>query len=256
MLPIFCLRLACGLVGALLLLPPALVNQRFYRTHFLIVLGLTVAAAVFLRGAGEPGLWLAVGGTVLSAFLGSLVWSLEGAPASRALGVVTALFALAALCLASKETASGQSLGWLIAGELSSAALLGTATTAMLMGHSYLIAPSMSLTPLMRLLVAFFATLLLRGIFSGLGLWFWIGEHSLNAPPTLTPSVGGDEVAIFLPVRWGIGFVGPLVLGTMAWQTAKIRSTQSATGILYVVVILTFLGELVGQVLLRNDLLY
>jgi hypothetical protein len=42
----------------------------------------------------------------------------------------------------------------------------------------------------------------------------------------------------------------------MAWQTAKIRSTQSATGILYVVVILTFLGELVGQVLLRNDLLY
>jgi hypothetical protein len=249
MLPIFCLRLACGLVGALLLLPPALVNQRFYRAHFLIMLGLAVAAAVFLRGAGEPWLWLAVGGTILSAFLGSLVWSLEGAPASRALGMVTALFAVAALCLASAETASGQSLGWLIAGELSSAALLGTATTAMLMGHSYLIAPSMSLTPLMRLLVAFFAALLLRGILAGLGLWFWIGEQAL-------PTMSGDEVAIFLPVRWGIGFVGPLVLGIMAWQTAKIRSTQSATGILYVVVILTFLGELVGQVLLSNDLLY
>jgi hypothetical protein len=247
MLPIFCLRLACGLVGALLLLPPALVNQRFYRTHFLTVLGLTVAAAVFLRGAGEPWLWVAVGGTIGSAFLGSLVWSLEGAPASRALGLVSAFCALAALCLASMETASGQSLGWLIAGELSSAALLGTATTAMLMGHSYLIAPSMSLTPLMRLLVAFFAALLLRGILSGLGLWFWLGEHSVGAL---------DEMVIFLPVRWGIGFVGPLVLGIMAWQTAKIRSTQSATGILYVVVILTFLGELVGQVLLRNDLLY
>jgi hypothetical protein len=42
----------------------------------------------------------------------------------------------------------------------------------------------------------------------------------------------------------------------MAWKTATIRSTQSATGILYVVVILTFLGELIGQVLLGNDLLY
>jgi len=246
MLPIFCLRLACGLIGALWLLSPALVNPRFYRTHFLTVLGLTVAAAIFLRGSGEPWLWLAIGGTIVFTFLGSLVWSLEGAPASQALGVLTALSAAAALCLASQEGASGQSLTWLIAGELSSAALLGTATTAMLMGHSYLIAPTMSLTPLLHLLLAFFAALFLRGIIAGIGLWFWAGEHSLAAL---------DEVTMVLPVRWGIGFVGPLVLGIMAWKTAKIRSTQSATGILYVIVILTFLGELVGQVLLRNDLL-
>src|SRR5439155_18979101 len=124
MLPIFCLRLACGLIGALWLLSPALVNPRFYRTHFLTVLGLTVAAAIFLRGSGEPWLWLAIGGTIVFTFLGSLVWSLEGAPASQALGVLTALSAAAALCLASQEGASGQSLTWLIAGELSSAALL------------------------------------------------------------------------------------------------------------------------------------
>jgi hypothetical protein len=35
----------------------------------------------------------------------------------------------------------------------------------------------------------------------------------------------------------------------MAWQTARIRSTQSATGILYVAVIFCFLGELTGQLL-------
>ena len=34
--------------------------------------------------------------------------------------------------------------------------------TAMLMGHSYLIAPAMSLAPLLRLLVALVAALLLR----------------------------------------------------------------------------------------------
>ena len=246
MLPIFCLRLASGLVGALLLLPPALVNPRFYRTHFLTVLGLSVAAAIFLRGAGAPWLWLALGGTIFLAFLGSLAWSLEGAPAGQVLGILTLFSTVAALCLGSQEIVSGQSLAPWIAGELSSAALLGTATTAMLMGHSYLIAPSMSLTPLFRLLAAFFAALGLRGLIAGIGLWSWAGEHSLA---TL------NEVTMVLPVRWGIGFIGPFVLGIMAWKTAKIRSTQSATGILYVIVILTFLGELVGQVLLDNDLL-
>ena len=53
-------------------------------------------------------------------------------------------------------------------------------------------------------------------------------------------------------VRWGLGFVGPLVLGWMAWETARIRSTQSATGILYVVVIFCFLGELTSQLLLSK----
>jgi hypothetical protein len=117
--------------------------------------------------------------------------------------------------------------------------LLGTATTAMLMGHSYLIAPNMTLAPLLRLLMAFFAALLLRGVIAAIDLSSWADGHSLTAL---------DEVTLLLPVRWGVGFVGPLVLGIMAWQTARIRSTQSATGILYVLVILTFLGELVGQV--------
>ena len=61
-----------------------------------------------------------------------------------------------------------------------------------------------------------------------------------------------DDTQLLLPVRWLVGFAGPLVLGWMAWQTARIRSTQSATGILYVVVILCFLGELTG-LLLRDS---
>jgi hypothetical protein len=247
MLAIFALRLACGLIGSLLLLPPKLVNPRFYRTQFLTVLGLALTAAVFLYGAGAIGLWLAVGVTVAFTFLGSLSWSLEGAPAGRVLIVGTMLSSALALCLASQSNAPEERLGWLVAGDLSSAALLGTAMSAMLMGHSYLIAPSMSLTPLLRLLGAFFAALGLRAVLAGIGLWSWAGQHAFAAE---------EEATLFLLVRWGIGLVGPLVLGIMAWQTARIRSTQSATGILYVVVILTFLGELISQVLLHNDLLY
>ena len=58
-----------------------------------------------------------------------------------------------------------------------------------------------------------------------------------------------NDVTLWLPVRWLIGFVLPGVLCWMAYQTARIRSTQSATGILYVVVIFCFLGELTGQLL-------
>jgi hypothetical protein len=48
-------------------------------------------------------------------------------------------------------------------------------------------------------------------------------------------------------IRWSAGLVGVLLVGIMAWQTLRIPNTQSATGILYVGVILAFLGELTAQ---------
>jgi hypothetical protein len=240
MLPAFCLRLASGLVAALLLLSPAQINPRFYRTHFLTALGLAGLAAVFLRDVADIWLWVALGTSILLSFLGSLAWSLEGAPGGRGLIPLATLALGAALTLTATASSSEQGRGWLLAIEFSSAALLGAATTAMLMGHSYLIALAMSLTPLLRLLGALLVALLVRAALAGAGLWFWTEEHSLT---TL------NEVTMLLPLRWGLGFVLPLVLGVMAWQTARIRSTQSATGILYVVVIFCFLGELLSQLL-------
>src|SRR5262249_29320014 len=115
---------------------------------------------------------------------------------------------------------------------------------AMLMGHNYLVAPSMSLVPLYRLLGALAVALVLRLVVEGYALGSWTSEHSLA---NLTP-----DATLWLPVRWGVGLVAPAVLCWMAWPTARSRSTQSATGILYVVVIFCFLGELTGQ-LLRGD---
>src|ERR671937_331910 len=54
LLAVFCLRLACGMLACLLLLPRALIGPRFYRTHFLTALGLTTLATLFLREAA-PG---------------------------------------------------------------------------------------------------------------------------------------------------------------------------------------------------------
>src|SRR5436309_7945889 len=148
MLALFCLRLALGMLGCLLLLPPALVNPRFYRTHFLTALGLACVALLSVRdSAGWPLLGLLAGGASL-AFLGSLAWSLEGALGGGILIVLTVL-ALAGGLVGLEAGGGREPLGLHLLGDLASAALLGTALTAMLMGHSYLIAPSMSLRPLL-----------------------------------------------------------------------------------------------------------
>jgi hypothetical protein len=54
---------------------------------------------------------------------------------------------------------------------------------------------------------------------------------------------------LWLGLRWMAGLVGPAILGWMAWNCARVRSTQSATGILYVVVIFVFIGELTDQLI-------
>src|SRR5437763_1689728 len=78
------------------------------------------------------------------------------------------------------------------------------------------------------LLAAFFATLIGRAIVAGVGLVWW----------TRSPALVNldDEAVLWLIPRWLLGFGRPIVLGGMARQAAGIRSTQSATGILYVVV--------------------
>jgi hypothetical protein len=247
---LFCLRLACGLIGSLFVLPPASINPRFYRTHFLTALGLSVAAGVFLWGTADVWPIIVVGAAAAVALAGSLAWSLEGAPGGRMLIVVTMLLLSAGLALV-EFTGPASSTGdpalapaWLFVGDLTSAALLGAATTAMLLGHNYLIAPNMSIAPLLRILGMLLVATVLRLAVSGIGLWSWTATHSLTNLE--------DETVLWLPVRWGIGLLGPIVLGILAWQTARIRSTQSATGILYVVVILCFLGELTSQLLLGN----
>src|SRR5262249_20646955 len=147
----------------------AQINPRFYRVQFLTVLGLAAVAAVFLRDQTDLGLWLALGTAMIFAFVGSIVWQVEGSPA----GIAMIWLALPALIAALLMRRLANADPWLIVDDLASAALLGAATTAMLMGHSYLIAPAMSLTPLFRLLGALGICLLIRMVLAGVSLWLW-----------------------------------------------------------------------------------
>jgi hypothetical protein len=134
--------------------------------------------------------------------------------------------------------------GFAAINEWTSAAILGAVMTAMLVGHSYLIAPGLALTPLIRMLAVFFLTIGARACVAtaALAFWFYTAEgHTLTT-----------EAQLWLPVRWSVGLIAPFVFGWMAFSAAKIRSTQSATGILYVAVVCTILGELVSMILMRQ----
>lgn len=234
----FCLRLACGLVAALPLLPASQVPPRFFRVQFLVALGLLAVALFFLRETATVPFWIACTAAAICCGAGSVVWHLDKAPGGTLLNWLTPPTLLACLVL------PDDGVWWRIGDDLASMAVLGSATTAMLMGHSYLIAPTMSMNPLLRLLGALAVSLVMRIGLACVALWIWRnGTGDLSAE---------RELLVWLPARWLLGLLGPIALGWMAWETARIRSTQSATGILYVVVIVCYLGELTSQLLVEK----
>ena len=241
MIAIFCLRLAFGLIAALLVLAPSQVPPRFFRVQYLTALGLLAVSGFFLYDLATWPVWLLLGGAMTVAFTGSIIWHINNNPGQAVILFLAVATLLGMLIVGGNTIRGDRSNSWSVVDDLTSAGVLGAATSAMLMGHSYLIAPAMSLNPLYRLLGLTGAMLLLRVSLAGLGLYWWTGRPAAG---TLEA-----EMLLWLGVRWIIGLVGPLVLGWMAWETARIRSTQSATGILYVVVILSFLGELTSQLL-------
>ncbi|MBI2805603.1 MAG: hypothetical protein HYX68_11550 [Planctomycetes bacterium] len=244
MIASFCLRLAAGLVLMLPLLTLAQVPPRFYRVHFLTALGLMAVAGLFFHEQGTPFWWLLFGGGVLGCVMGSIVWHLDEAPGGQATVFLVPVALAACLIYGGILQRGAGDSPQRIVDDVLSALVVGSAMTAMLMGHSYLISPAMSLAPLYGLLCAIAVAVLLRIGLACFGLWEWTATHSLASMDS--------DLLLWLPVRWILGLFAPLILAWMAWETVRIRSTQSATGILYVVVILCLIGELTSQLLVER----
>jgi hypothetical protein len=126
-----------------------------------------------------------------------------------------------------------------IGGDLASAWLVGGATTAMLLGHWYLTAPMMSLDPLQRLNRLFGGAAGARGVLAAVGL------------ATVSTALN-DTQAVWLCLRWAAGIVGPLVVCFLAARILRYRNTQSATGVLFAGVVLSFIGETTAALLSRD----
>jgi hypothetical protein len=164
-------------------------------------------------------------------------------PPARFLGPLVPLLALASLWAASLVVTSPQ-LGGLgvplavLAGGLA----LGTAVTGLSLGHWYLVSPTLAVQPLIRLtflcLGAVIAQLVLLPI-----LLFGPGAQVAGVNQLL-----GDD-GLFLGVRVVFGLLVPLAALLMTWRTARIRSLDSATGLLYIVAALVLAGEIAARTL-------
>jgi hypothetical protein len=161
-----------------------------------------------------------------------------------------------------------------VAGFFAAALALGGVMTAMWLGHWYLVTPAMTEKPLLLS-----TTLVLLGVF--LEVLFFLGAGANVAPaqatvsntnppaivatatpttsahPAATPTitVKPSDVPTATPLsttaigwlRILVGFAIPLVLGGLSWKLVRDRSFQSATGMLYLIVVCTLAGEIMAR---------
>jgi len=119
--------------------------------------------------------------------------------------------------------------------------VLGSAAVAMLLGHWYLVSPKLSIRYLQILTIGLIVSIVLR---SGLFV-----EVILRSREQLSQMHFFEIYGIFVLQRVALGLLLILALSILTYFCVKIRSTQSATGILYVVLVFCLIGELIAAYL-------
>jgi hypothetical protein len=247
----FLFRLTFGVAVSMGITPSRLVTSGFFRVHLWVLLGIgtfavpAIYTAHHLSSADADRLWwwqlgMAAGCAAVS-YVGAVIWMYEANAAGKAAIWLVAALALAGMLLPLVNQPEGVTI---LSGldRILGGLVLGSVTTAMLLGHWYLNTPSMKLAPLQRLVLFMGATIVGRMLLSGACAGLEANRLSLAGGVT-------TSWLVFLSLRWLAGFAGTLGLAWMTWQTLKIPNTQSATGILYAAMILAIIGELTAQLM-------
>ena len=251
---LFLTHLGIGIVWTLLLVSRA-AGVKFFRFNAGLAVALLVIGLAFRP---EPSV---LGGVASGVALGALVVTLGAlvvywATIGRALAALRpsllwlasagglATLMAQALALGSSLTVAPTALA--VASFLTSAALMGGSCTAMILGHWYLILPSLDIALLQGMVKFHIGSTIARILVVLAAVWIAI----VGWEPGLGPSFQRyvlSSAGVFFWQRVLFGLLGPAVLAYLTWETAKIRSTQSATGILYV----DFFTVIVGEVLAK-----
>ena len=105
----------------------------------------------------------------------------------------------------------------------------GGVFAAMILGHWYLVTPKLPEAPLILIARLLLAVVGLQVIL--FGVWVATGAGPGGAAPF---GVLVGEWALFVWLRLIVGLVFPLIVSWAAVQTARTRSMESATGLLYI----------------------
>ena len=236
---------------------------KFFRFNAGLASILLVVGLAFRYGAPapsdlEPNALAAAGLLALDATTAIIVfyWATIGRmftkirPAIIGAAVAAGIVALTLEALGLSAGRSSATQAMTVASFLTSAALLGGACTAMILGHWYLVLPSMDVAYLQSMVKWHMVSMVLRIVVVGAAIFLAIAtwQPGLGIPSfyRYITSVEG----VFFWQRTLFGLLGPAVLSYLTWETAKIRSTQSATGILYVDLFTVVVGELLAKYIL------
>jgi len=211
-----------------------------------------IGAAIAFRPAGDAGSPVNAGFVALVLAEAAIVvyWATVGRmlarvrPALAGTAILAGVIALVAHALEATAGRGGMAQALAAASFLSSAALLGGACTAMILGHWYLILPSMQVTHLQTIVKFHMASLVIRILVVGLAVFVAFATWQPELGPSFRYYISSFN-GIFFWMRVLFGLAAPVLLSYMTWETAKIQATQSATGILYV----DFFTVIVGEVL-------
>lgn len=131
---------------------------------------------------------------------------------------------------------------------LSSAFYFGIINYAMILGHYYLVVPRLSEKPLVRSMEMTWGISLVKIIAS---VYFTIKASAFFSENT---ELGAGYMFnwLMLTMRYLWGYVAIVILSIFGWKLSKIRSTQSATGIMYVMVFFAIVGEIISIYLFYN----
>ena len=253
---LFLAHLGVGITFTLLLVSKE-AGSKFFRFNAGLAAGLIAAALAFRPDVDAPGGAVVTTNAVVALGVALAALTVYWIIAGRVLGwlrpwlatVATLAGAAAAVFhgLAAPSSAGGPLT---VLAALTSAALLGGTCTAMVLGHWYLVIPSMQIKHLQRAVGFHIITLVLR-----IAVVAAVLVVSMSGPLSSGSSVGRYITSldgIFFWQRVLFGLAGPALLGYMTWETAKIQSTQSATGILYVDLFTVVVGEVLASYVLLS----
>lgn len=241
----FLILLAGGVMLAIAVPSPKEVTLHWLRLGGIIALTM-LGLSVFLwsRRDGGSGSWQA--GLYVTSAVAILLQLAFTQVNKRALQRVFAIAAfVATVALADRllpTPAKIPGLSYLEFGSL--AAACGLVLMDMLLGHAYLTASKMTITPFKQINRGLAVSLAIRAVLS-LGIATW-----LQARDPIYLFWG--KFGLYVLTRWLVGLLVAGVFVYMAHDCIKRRSTQSATGILYVAGLMVFLGEIIALYLVSQ----
>ena len=252
----FAVAVVVGILATLFWIPETDLGRGYFQMNALIVLGLLALAWSVLLfhplqpfgRVGSAG-WSAFAiGTVGSCLYYAAIWRQSWRAARWAAALALAGCGVALLAAGGELVDRPTPLPYrdLLAGValLTSALLLGWSLVAMLLGHWYLVAPGLNFRHLVVFCTVLLGTVVLRLLTVGgtLLLAWSVNELVEPHPFRILAGIQGQGMFFWFRLLWGLAI--PLALAAMSLHCARQRSNQSATGILYVLVVGTFIGEI------------